>query len=78
MSTITDHKQLQSLIEGIKKHTIAPAEEEIVKQRRIINNYEALIKVIQETGQYENSNSNTSARAKAWWIKTIGKEYKPF
>ncbi len=76
---ITDKKQLESLIKGMTQHIIAPAEEEIVKQRKIIHNYEALIDAIRKTGQYENpTGKETSKQADERWRKTIGDQYKPF
>lgn len=79
MTKITDPTHLESLIQGMKQHIIAPAEEEIVRQRKIIHNYEALIDVIRKTGQYENPPDNESgSKTKARWIKLLGKNFKPF
>lgn len=76
---ITDHLVLDSLINGMKEHIIAKAEEEIVKQRKIIHNYEALIDIIRKTGQYENPTGNeTSRQAIDRWKRLLGKNYKPF
>ena len=76
---ITDPKQLESLIRGMREHIIFAAELEIVKQRKVIHNYEALIDAIRKTGRYENpTGKETSKEAERRWRKTIGAEYKPF
>ncbi len=76
---ITDPHQLKSLIRGMREHIIFAAELEIVKQRKIIHNYEALIDVIEATGEYENPTGNeTSRQADDRWKKMIGSYYKPF